>query len=156
MAGDQKTVHLDRKWIENFLNEEVIPFRKELEALLDDEPGPGPGEMTPSMWKLIGGIVDPSTMERKKPLAIGLMDGGGGFAGSELNTGLKGSAESIHAVVEDQIKLFKAMEDNLRKVIDELLRTQKAQLEEIDGRKFLEEIEDLTDILQPNMENKES
>ncbi|MFF3249322.1 type VII secretion system-associated protein [Streptomyces sp. NPDC002870] len=157
MAGDQKTVHLDKKWMEDFLNEEVIPFRKELEALLDDEPGLGPGEMIPSMWKLIGGIVEPNTMEQKKPLAIGGMADGDKdtFAGGSLNTGLEESAKSIHEVVEDQIKLFKAVEENIRKVIDELLSTQKAQLEGIDGRKFLEEIEDVTDILQPNTNNND-
>ncbi|MER8223583.1 type VII secretion system-associated protein [Streptomyces sp. NPDC094143] len=143
MPNDQETVHLDRKWLERFLNDEVIPFRQKLEALLEDDPSTG----IPSMWKLIGGVVDPETLDEVKPLAIGQLAGDDRYAGKSLNDKVRMSAQSIHETVKQQVELFKAVEVNIRQVIDELFDTQNQSLAKIDGRDFLDQLEDVQDII---------
>lgn len=143
MPDDKNTVRLDRKWLENFLAEEVGPFRKGLESLLQDEPDTG----VPSMWELLGGTVDFTTLEQGKPLTIGRMATDDSFAGKRLNDSVRTSAESIDVTVKEQIELFKSVEENLRDAIEVLFKTQGQSLEKIEGRKFLEHFEDVSDVL---------
>lgn len=144
MAEQDKTVRLDRAWLERFLEEQVVPFRRRLEAMLEDDPRTG----TPSMWRLTGGIVAPEDMDKMKPLAIGKLGGDNGrLGGGALNTGLDKSAKSIHETLSSQVELFKAIEDNLRITIRELVESQKESLDKIEGRTFLRQFEDVSDIL---------
>ncbi|MFD9053312.1 type VII secretion system-associated protein [Streptomyces zaomyceticus] len=149
MAEQDKAARLDRAWLERFLEEQVIPFRRRLEALLEDDPRTG----TPSMWRLTGGIVAPDEMDTKKPLAIGLLaDDKSNVGGDKLNESLKLSAESIHQTVSSQVDLFRAIEDNLRVTIREMVKSQKESLEKIEGRAFLRQFEDVSDILSSSNE----
>ncbi|WP_217142984.1 type VII secretion system-associated protein [Streptomyces sp. AC627_RSS907] len=143
MPDDKNTVRLDRKWLESFLTEEVGPFRKQLEGLLENEPGTG----VPSMWVLLGGTVDTLTLDQVKPLNIGRLANDDSFSGKHLNDSVRTSAESIDATVREQIDLFKSIEENLRDAMDVLFKTQGQSLEKIEGRQFLEHLEDVSDVL---------
>ncbi|MCL7429414.1 type VII secretion system-associated protein [Streptomyces sp. YS415] len=144
MPEEHKTVHLDRKWLESFLTHELVPFRKNLEKLLEDEPGTN----TPSMWKLLGGVVDTANLEQAKPLALGQLVKSEQLGGKQLNDQVRASAESIDTTLKKQVELFRTLEEDIQEVIDLHMKAQSDSLEDIAGRDFLERLEDSTIIIE--------
>lgn len=153
MADAQPPLNLNEEWINNFIEQEVTPFRTAIKAmdntagdvpavrqLAADESGDYPNNF-PN-----GGTV---------PLSIGLMAGDGQTGGKNVLTATTGIVTELIGIFEKQGSLFEELLDNLRDTAKKLKETQGSNLEMIDGKKFLDDIfDDVEDALTEGSEKE--
>ncbi|MEU8824664.1 type VII secretion system-associated protein [Streptomyces sp. NPDC048636] len=139
-----KKLSMDKAGLQSFLDDRVLPFKDEVRKIGEDDPSTGP-----SMATLIGDadITDKGfdSYDTGKPLGIGFMlqaENLGG-KGEELNKAVGKTATDLTTLYEEQTKLFKDVEDNLRDTIDTLFKAQNDNLLSIDGQDFLDVFEDV-------------
>ncbi|MBU6534598.1 type VII secretion system-associated protein [Streptomyces sp. NPDC057245] len=144
---------LDKEWLKNFLDGEISEFQKGIKKISSDADGDysdrlydglvseisGGGRPIPSVRNLLACPPDVNPAATW-PLTMGTMEEG---IGSTLQGQVKSLAESLKSFLDDQRILFDDIEDNLREVMQELLKTEGASLEKIDGQKFMNLIEDV-------------
>ncbi|WP_320774400.1 type VII secretion system-associated protein [Streptomyces sp. CRN 30] len=149
--ADSTTVNLDKAWLENFLNHDILNFRNELKKILDDGVDAS-GEVVPALANLMPGGAAPEewltgSVENQIPLIIGGLSSDGRTNGKTLVEAIRELMEAIDTILEHQKVLFEDIEDNLATSIDKLFKTQGDNLAKIDGDKLLDIFEDVDDSL---------
>ncbi|KAK1183471.1 type VII secretion system-associated protein [Streptomyces sp. NBS 14/10] len=139
-------IQLDKKWMEHFINHDVLGFQDELKKILQDR-GEIPAVSSlkkdnPHQWE--GAHVPPGT---QLPLTIGFMAHDEESNGDNLRGVVSELIDQIVEMIGQQQVLFDDIEDNLRETVHKLLKTQGASLGKIDGEKILDPLEDVDDDL---------
>ncbi|MFE6281204.1 type VII secretion system-associated protein [Streptomyces sp. NPDC057877] len=146
--ADAPTVNLDKAWLENFLNNDILNFRNELKKIVNDGVGPS-GEIVPALANLLpeGQIPEGSLPGAVRPLTIGSMAADTRTNGKALVEAVTELIGAIDLILENQKILFEDIDDNLRTSIDKLFKTQGDNLARIDGDKLLDIFEDVDESL---------
>ncbi|MDH2393678.1 type VII secretion system-associated protein [Streptomyces sp. HNM0663] len=146
--ADSTTVNLDKAWLENFLNHDILNFRNELKKILQDGIAPS-GQIVPAVASLLknGRNPDDKLPGAELPLTIGGMVGDERTNGKALVEAVVELIEAIDLILENQKTLFEDIDDNLRTSIDKLFKTQGENLVNIEGDKLLDIFEDVDDSL---------
>ncbi|WP_210592171.1 type VII secretion system-associated protein [Streptomyces sp. GESEQ-35] len=144
---------LDKEWLKNFINEEIGEFQKGIKKISSDADGDYSDQLYDGIDSEVSGGNRPIPSVRNLtvcppyvsdaatwPLTIGKMEES---IGATLQEQAKSSAESLSSFLKDQETLFSDIEENLREVLHELLKTEGASLEKVDGQKFMNLIEDV-------------
>lgn len=154
--ADTPTVNLDKAWLENFLNHDILNFRNELTKILNDGIGPS-GEIVPALANLLpeGQIPEGSLAGAVRPLTIGSMANDDRTNGKALVAAVTELIKAIDLIIEHQKTLFEDIDDNLRTSIDKLFKTQGDNLAKIDGDKLLDIFEDVDDSLGGSSEEED-
>lgn len=148
MADDGTTVNLDKAWLENFLNHDILNFRDALKKITRDGLSTT-GEVIPSLENLSarGKVTDDWPIEATRPLMIGYMADNETVNGAALVEAVTNLIKELVPILDNQVQLFEDIEDNLRTSIEELFEAQGENLTRIDGDKLLDIFEDVDDTL---------
>ncbi|WP_432589464.1 type VII secretion system-associated protein [Streptomyces sp. HD1123-B1] len=144
-----KKLSMDKAGLQSFLDDRVLPFKDEIRKIGLDDVSNGP-----TMATLIGDADITKegfdSYDTGKPLGIGFMLQAAnlGGKGEQLNKAVGKTATDLTTLYEEQTKLFKDIEDNLRDTIDTLFKAQSDNLLSIDGQEFLDVFEDVDEDLQ--------
>ncbi|MFI1398189.1 type VII secretion system-associated protein [Streptomyces sp. NPDC020681] len=144
-------ITIDKNGIQAFIEERVKVFATALDHIMKDDEKFGP-----TLETVLGTNDYTETGKEnynlKKPLAIGFMEDPQYLngRGSEIQQGLRESAESIIALYKQHIDLIAEIEEALTATIKEFLTTQGSNLTKVGGREFLEGVEDVIDALEPS------
>ncbi|MEU6227592.1 type VII secretion system-associated protein [Streptomyces sp. NPDC047042] len=152
MAENTPTVNLNKAWLQNFLDNDVIPFRDEIRKLGLDGVSPVDGVDVPAVVDLVaaGGKTAVGFRDGQvKPLAIGSMaaDGKGRTNGGNIAGKLNELIEQLTSILAFQGELFDEIEDDLKETLEKMFKTQDESLDKIDGKKFVNFFEDVDSIL---------
>lgn len=146
--AESTTVNLDKAWLENFLNHDILNFRNELTKIVQDGIAPS-GEIVPALANLVpeGPIPEGWPTGAARPLAIGAMATDDRTNGKALVAAIIELIKAIDVILTNQKTLFDDIDDNLRTSIDKLFKTQGDNLTKIDGDKLLDIFDDVDDDL---------
>lgn len=147
----QNTVNLDKAWLENFLNHDILNFRNELKKILTDGVLEN-GDLVPALANLLpeGEIPEGWLSGAARPLAIGSLANDDRTNGKVLVAAVTDLIKAIDLILEHQKTLFDDIDDNLRTSIDKLFKTQGDNLTKIDGDKLLDVFDDVDEDLGGN------
>ncbi|MFD5037094.1 type VII secretion system-associated protein [Streptomyces sp. NPDC058378] len=153
MADNPPAVNLNKAWLQNFLDNDVIPFLAAVKKIRED--GDSPDKvLVPAIPNLQGGEDGANKAPgffdgQKVPLAIGTMAGDkdGRTNGGYLIKCLNEMVDQIDEILKLQVELFEEIEDNLEDTIEEMFKTQDDNLEKIDGKKLVDFFEGVDEVL---------
>jgi hypothetical protein len=129
---------LDVAFLNRFITNHIVEFRKALTDILNDDPKVGP-----PISKLSDHMTT-TTIDVKKPLTMGKLTGEGGMKeAAELNEDVQKSAFAIQKLLEDHQLLFEDVEEALREVIERMRATQHNNLEGMPMDDFMDIFEDV-------------
>ncbi|MEU5717332.1 type VII secretion system-associated protein [Streptomyces sp. NPDC020403] len=153
MAENSPAVNLNKAWLQNFLDNDVIPFLAAVKKIRED--GDSPDKvLVPAIPNLQGGEDGANKAPgffdgQKVPLAIGTMAGDkeGRTNGGYLIKSLNEMVDQLDEILKLQVELFEEIEDNLEDTIEEMFKTQDDNLEKIDGKKLVDFFEGVDEVL---------
>ncbi|WP_069169328.1 type VII secretion system-associated protein [Streptomyces griseus] len=153
MADNSPAVNLNKAWLQNFLDNDVVPFLAAVKKIREDGDSPE-GVLVPAIPNLQGGEDGANKAPgffdgQKVPLAIGTMAGDkdGRTNGGYLIKCLNEMVDQIDELLKLQVELFEEIEDNLEDTIEEMFKTQDDNLEKIDGKKLVDFFEGVDEVL---------
>ncbi|NUR42643.1 MAG: type VII secretion system-associated protein [Streptomyces sp.] len=152
MAETAPTVNLNKAWLQNFLDNDVIPFADELRKMGLE--GTAPGDTTLAVPALVdleeggGSRAGFLTGQDKNPIAIGLMAGDNSWTnGQYVVKALNAFIGEVTAILKQQGELFEEIQDGLEDTIEKLFKARDVNLDKIKGEDFLDFFEDVDSIL---------
>ncbi|MGW6460624.1 type VII secretion system-associated protein [Streptomyces sp. NPDC055078] len=137
-------ISLDKAGLEAFLTDRVEAFQTELTNIMKDDAKFGVSMDTLTPKGAVSG-KDFDSYGTQKPLALGKMLDSSHLAGlgADLNAAVARTAKDLTEIQQDQNRLFRDLEENLRTSIRTLFKAQTGNLMNIDGQDFLDSLEDL-------------
>ncbi|MEU2249193.1 type VII secretion system-associated protein [Streptomyces sp. NPDC019224] len=142
--------HLDTETLRRFTDTDVAEFVKLLTDLVTDTPG----HEVSGMAALAAQFSSPQTGYVRTALKVGKLGASGDESAGPLSMApllsyLASAATSLAGIEEDQLKLFNDIKRELGAVVTDMEKTQKDSLDEIESRKFLNDLHHVNADLAP-------